>query len=238
MNARMICLTYVTATLCLSPAAPPSALAEQPRLDPADFAILPWGWTPGDESALREIHACGFNLAGFVAPKHVDLVEQAGLQCIVSDKRITNGIAHRIEDDEEIAKRVSNATRRLRDHPAVFGWYLRDEPDAPYLDVLSQWCDAFRDAVPDPASLHQSVSNLRELPGHRRGGLRAVCGPVREQVQAPVHQLRQLLPDGRWLAAPGVLQEPGNRAGSRPEERYSVLEHRAFQQPLPIRRPQ
>lgn len=149
MNARIICLACVTATLCLSPAAPPSALAEGARLDPADFAILPWGRTPGDESALREIHACGFNLAGFVSPKHVDLVEQAGLRCIVSDKRITNGVAHRIEDVEEIARRVSNATRRLRDHPAVFGWYLRDEPDAPYLDVLSRWCDVFRDTVPD-----------------------------------------------------------------------------------------
>ncbi len=57
---------------------------EVPRLAPEEFAILPWGHTPGDADSLREIRDCGFNLAGFVAPEHLDAVAAAGLKCIVS----------------------------------------------------------------------------------------------------------------------------------------------------------
>jgi hypothetical protein len=31
-------------------------------LEPEEFPILPWGHTPGDLDALKEIRACGFNL--------------------------------------------------------------------------------------------------------------------------------------------------------------------------------
>ena len=142
-------LSLTTVVFCLPSGTVSTARADDGRLAPEDFAILPWGWTRGDDSALKEIHACGFNLAGFVAPQHVDLVEKAGLQCIVSDKRIRDGVSQRIDDEKVIARRVKAATKSLRDHPAAFGWYLRDEPDAPYFDVLAKWCDAFRKAAPD-----------------------------------------------------------------------------------------
>jgi|GEM_PF-3692066 len=58
---------------------------EVPLLKPEDFAVLPWGWTPGDPPTLQAIRECGFNLAGFVAPEYLDAVAAAGLQCIVSD---------------------------------------------------------------------------------------------------------------------------------------------------------
>jgi hypothetical protein len=50
-------------------------------LKPEAFAVLPWGWTPGDRDALAGIRECGFNLAGFVRPEHLDLVREAGLSC-------------------------------------------------------------------------------------------------------------------------------------------------------------
>ena len=43
-----------------------------PLLKPEEFAVLPWGWTPGDAQVLETIRDCGFNLAGFVAPEHLD----------------------------------------------------------------------------------------------------------------------------------------------------------------------
>jgi hypothetical protein len=132
------------------------ASAADDRLAPEDFAILPWGWTPGDEEVLRDIYKCGFNLAGFVAPEGVDAVQKAGLKCIVSDRRITSGVNLREDDPDEIRRTVKAATDPLRDHPAVYGWYLRDEPDAPYYDVLAKWCDALREAVPD----HRRYINL------------------------------------------------------------------------------
>ena len=52
---------------------------------PEDFAVLPWGWTPGNRETLETIRECGFNLAGFVAPAQLDTVAAAGLKGIVSE---------------------------------------------------------------------------------------------------------------------------------------------------------
>ena len=56
---------------------------------PEDFLIMPWGWTPGDEQAMKDIKDCGFNIAGFVAPEHVKLAQKVGLKCIVDDPNVS-----------------------------------------------------------------------------------------------------------------------------------------------------
>lgn len=43
-------------------------------LTPEEFAILPWGTTPGEPAVLADIKRCGFNLAGFVRPGDLDAV--------------------------------------------------------------------------------------------------------------------------------------------------------------------
>jgi hypothetical protein len=118
------------------------------RLAPEDFAILPWGWTPGDADALAEIQRCGFNLAGFVQPGDLDVVAQAGLKGIVSDERfhVTDAAAHL--DKEEIARRVSSITSQVKNHPALFGYYLRDEPGASSFPGLARWSDALHAVDP------------------------------------------------------------------------------------------
>lgn len=47
-------------------------------LAPDEFAIMPWGWTPGDLPTLKDIHDCGFNLAGFVRISDLKNVSRAG----------------------------------------------------------------------------------------------------------------------------------------------------------------
>jgi len=76
----LVCLVSLhTATLSQVP-------EDSSMLSPEEFVILPWGWTSGDADAIRQIRECGFNLAGFVAPEHLDYVSEAGLKCIVSDE--------------------------------------------------------------------------------------------------------------------------------------------------------
>ena len=113
-------------------------------LEPEAFAILPWGWTPGDPDALREIRTCGFNLAGFVAPGHLDLVREAGLKGIVSDSSIQVGDAEAGLDEAEIDRRAAALVQRVGKHPAVFGYYLKDEPGARFFPGLGRWVEALR----------------------------------------------------------------------------------------------
>ena len=118
-------------------------------LKPNEFAVLPWGGTPGDEAAIKEIRECGFNLAGFVAPADLDKVSKAGLQCLVIDGSSHVGDAEAQLDEKEIAKRVEALTARTAKHPAVYGYYLRDEPSAGAYPGLGRWAAAYKKAAPD-----------------------------------------------------------------------------------------
>lgn len=132
----------------------PGLMAQTPAkpsdetLKPEDFAILPWGHTPAKEKVLTEIKECGFNLAGFVSPQGLDAVAAAGLRCIVSDPSTHVDDAAARLDEAEIAKRVTAVADRTRKHPAVFGYYLRDEPSAVVYSGLGRWAEAFRKAAP------------------------------------------------------------------------------------------
>ena len=116
---------------------------------PEDFLIMPWGWTPGDEQALKDIKECGFNTAGFVAPEHVKVVQKVGLKCIVDDPRISRFVTDGSMTDAEIARRVGEATAKLKDNPAVYGYYIMDEPTAPLFPNLARWSDAVHKADPN-----------------------------------------------------------------------------------------
>jgi hypothetical protein len=63
------------------------------RLSPEEFVIMPWGWTPGDSSTLKDIYECGFNLAEFVGMEDLKNVSLAGLKAIVSDTSTNVGDA-------------------------------------------------------------------------------------------------------------------------------------------------
>ncbi|MGD0093113.1 MAG: DUF3644 domain-containing protein [Planctomycetota bacterium] len=124
---------FITAIAWLLMPAAAAAAGEwraETMIKPEEFAILPWGGTPGNLKALEEIRDCGFNLAGFVAPEHLGLVSEAGLKCIVSEPSTHVGDAEAALGDDEIAKRVQALTQRVGGHKAVFGYYLRDEPGA------------------------------------------------------------------------------------------------------------
>lgn len=125
-----------------------TGVEEVPLLKPEEFAVLPWGWTPGDAPTLESIRACGFNLAGFVAPEHLDAVANAGLQCIVSDSEthVSDEIA--ALEETEIERRVTSLVSRVGNHPAAFGFYLRDEPGANAFPGLGRWAAEFKKASP------------------------------------------------------------------------------------------
>ncbi len=124
------------------------AVEDIPRLEPEEFPILPWGWTPGDLDALKEIRACGFNLAGFVNPKDLDLVSEAKLKGIVSDNITLVDENDGQLDQAQIDQRVAPFVRQVGQHPAVFGYYLKDEPGAQFFPGLGKWAGAFQKTAP------------------------------------------------------------------------------------------
>ncbi len=125
-----------------------------PMLTPEQFVVFPWGWqppqgwTPPDPAVLRDVRACGFNLAGFISPDDLAAVSAAGLQGIVLDHATVVGNAEAQLAAGEIAQRVAALTKRIGQHPAVFGIYLRDEPGADSYPGLGKWVAAYQQASP------------------------------------------------------------------------------------------
>ena len=122
---------------------------DKPMLKPSEFAILPWGGTGGDLDVLKDIRECGFNLAGFVRPENLDLVSKADLQCLVTDGTTHVGDAEAQLDQAEIDRRVQALVKRVGDHKATYGYYLRDEPGANAFPGLGKWAAAFNKAAPN-----------------------------------------------------------------------------------------
>jgi len=125
---------------------------EPKRLTAEEFAILPWGPAKGELKDFRTIYDCGFNMAGFVPVDKIGTAAKAGLKVIVSDPLTNVDDAAAGLDQAEITKRVQKLVKKVGDNPAVWGYYLRDEPGAPAFPGLARWSDALREAAPGKTS--------------------------------------------------------------------------------------
>jgi hypothetical protein len=105
--------------------------------EPASFfPIMAWDGVPNDPAVLRKMHECGLTVAGFVPPAALDVCQAAGLKAIVSDARVS-GYDWQKVDPQEARKRVTDLIHDVRHHPAVYGYYLRDEPSASFFTGLA-----------------------------------------------------------------------------------------------------
>src|SRR6266849_4203378 len=99
------------------------------------FPIMPWNSPPNDPEVLKKIHDCGFTLAGFVPPSALDACAKAGLKAIVSDARVS-GYDWANVDEAKAKTNAASLMAEVGQHPAVFGYYLRDEPEASWFPNL------------------------------------------------------------------------------------------------------
>ncbi len=99
---------------------------------PADtnfFPIMAWNWTPKDPAVLAKMQECGLTVAGFVTPDGLDACAAAGLKAIVSDARTSDYDWSNV-DEAKARTNVASLVREVGQHPALYGYYLRDEPSA------------------------------------------------------------------------------------------------------------
>lgn len=113
------------------------ALAAEPAPSSTDlFPIMAWDSVPDQPRVLKKMHDFGLTVAGFVPPSMLDHCQAAGLKAIVSDPR-TSDYDWQHVDAKTARQRVTQLIDQVRHHPAVFGYYLRDEPPASYFPGLA-----------------------------------------------------------------------------------------------------
>lgn len=121
-----------------------SATAVEP---PAFFPVMAWDNAPNDVAVFKKMRECGFTVAGFVPPAALGNCHEAGLKAIVSDPRVGNYDWEHV--DAKIARdRVSALIGEVRNHPAVFGYYLRDEPKASFFPGLTTVSNVVKEKHP------------------------------------------------------------------------------------------
>lgn len=122
----------------------PGASAQETN---AFFPLMAWNWAPADAATLQKMRECGLTVAGFVSPKALDLCHAAGLKAIVSDARVSNYDWKNV-DEASARRNVASLVAEIGRHPAVYGFYLRDEPDAGSFAGLGKVASLVRELAP------------------------------------------------------------------------------------------
>ncbi|MBN1250074.1 MAG: hypothetical protein JXC32_20585 [Anaerolineae bacterium] len=115
------------------------------------FPISYWVGPPLTADRIQEAAGCGFTVLPIVAAteaelrRGLDLVQQAGVQALVVDRRI-----HRDLPDRAGWETVVNAVvEAYADHPALYGYMLTDEPHLRDFEKLAALTAAFRQRDPE-----------------------------------------------------------------------------------------
>lgn len=123
------------------------------RLTPEQFAILPWDspWrTFGpfyDVATCNTIRDCGFNLAGFVDPEELDSAAAAGIKAFTWNWNTAPTSGTMIQwPRSTIDFYVNQLVNQVSNHPALFGYFLNDEPGSSQFPGLANWVASFRAA--------------------------------------------------------------------------------------------
>lgn len=102
------------------------------------FPLMAWNWLPAVESRIFErMRDCGLNIAGMVNPAQLEICRAASMRAIVADPRTFDYDWHKI-DAAKAARNVRDLIAEVNENPAVFGYYIRDEPDASLFPGLAK----------------------------------------------------------------------------------------------------
>jgi hypothetical protein len=124
-----------------------SSLFAQSAADTSFFPIMAWNWAPKDPAVLQKMKEGGLTVAGFVAPDALDACQAAGLKAIVSDARVS-GYDWGNVDEAKARQSVASLVREVGAHPALYGYYLRDEPNAGLFPGLAKVAGLVRELSP------------------------------------------------------------------------------------------
>jgi hypothetical protein len=96
---------------------------------------------------LLEMKACGINLAGFALPAELDLVQEAGMKAFVFDPRLSDHDFRKV-DEERARRNINELVKEVSKHPAVYGYYIKDEPNAAEFPGLTTLARILRECAP------------------------------------------------------------------------------------------
>jgi hypothetical protein len=126
---------------------------------------MAWDVVPNDPAIFREMRECGLTVAGFVTPQGLDACHAAGLKAIVHDPRC-HGYNWTSVDASGARTNLASLVAEVGKHPAVFGYYLVDEPGVPQFGGLAKVAALVRELAPGKwpyINLFPNYANAEQL---------------------------------------------------------------------------
>ena len=145
---RITSIVVLAAALLVPASRAAAAEKSQAGADDNFFPIMAWNHPPEDPAALKKMRECGITVAGFAPVRQLDAVHAAGMRAIVSDARVGGYGDWSKVDPAEARKNVTELVKEVNHHPAVFGYYLRDEPPAHMFAGLETVASVVRELAP------------------------------------------------------------------------------------------
>ena len=119
------------------------------RVEAKTFPVMAWGGAPSDPEQLKLMKEAGLNVAGFCRVEDAGKMQDAGLTCFLSDKRINGYDWSKMPQDSELRRNVAEVVGQVKDNPAVLGFYLRDEPHASLMPAMGRVSKLLKEMAPD-----------------------------------------------------------------------------------------
>lgn len=126
----------------------------------AFFPITYWCPPPSEDARYKEAADCGFNLAFNGDP---DLARKYGMKCLVFDQRVIAAVA---KPGPKTDRGLDEVITQYGNHPAFWGFYLKDEPGAAkFADLahVNQYLIAKRPGCVPVVNLLPTYANERQL---------------------------------------------------------------------------
>jgi hypothetical protein len=120
------------------------------------FPIMAWSGVPQDAAMVKRMKDCGLTIVGPDGPDALDRCQAAGLKMLLRTPE-TEGYGNWQGVDEAAAKKNAAAlVAKVGKHPALWGYYLTDEPHAALFPGIASVQNAFLAADPN----HIAFTNL------------------------------------------------------------------------------
>jgi hypothetical protein len=122
------------------------AHAESPNAKET-LPIMAWDYAD-DEATLKKMADCGINVVAFVPTSALDTCEKLGLQAIVYHERLTPARWDQPFNSAEANSVLPGLINEVNNHPAVYGYHLKDEPGGDQFAELAKSVAVLKQLAP------------------------------------------------------------------------------------------
>lgn len=100
------------------------------------FPLMAWDYVD-DTATLKAMSECGINAVAFVRPKMLDACAKYGIKGIIVDEKVAASFGELFNGDRA-CKALPDLIKKYGNHPALYGYHLRDEPGADQFETLGR----------------------------------------------------------------------------------------------------